>query len=155
MTGFWLLTLILEVPLSIFLLAVVWVPITDNVSGQSLQIAIFMPMQFSLQVIHSLFVLFETIFGFFALRLLARQQISRFHYKQFETMNADPSWDTMTRSSSMRYAKYKSPQQQDWLQSLEKTQNFEMTTMKSTKLDVRLLSLISFRFHNKKLFYFF
>ncbi len=42
-------------------------------------------MQFALQLIHFLFIFSEAILGFISLRVLARYQISRFHYKQFET----------------------------------------------------------------------
>jgi len=50
-------------------------------------------MQFALQLIHFLFIFFEAILGFVSLRVLARYQISRFHYKQFETSNRkDLEW---------------------------------------------------------------
>jgi transmembrane protein 17 len=82
LTGFWLLTLMIEIPLSTFLLAIVWIPIGS--STNPLQIVYLLPLQFSLQIIHTIFVYLEVIFGFFALRVLARYQISRFHYKQFD-----------------------------------------------------------------------
>ena len=50
------------------------------------------PMQFSLQLIHFLFIFFEAILGFFSLRVLARYQISRFHYKQFDDKSIDMEW---------------------------------------------------------------
>ncbi len=42
------------------------------------------PLQFALEIVHSIFVILEVIFGYIALRTLARFQISRFHYKQFD-----------------------------------------------------------------------
>jgi hypothetical protein len=72
-----------EAPLSVFLLVIVWMP---NISG-TLPISNLIPMQFALQIIHAIFVYLELIFGFFALRILARYQISRFHYKQFDENN--------------------------------------------------------------------
>ena len=72
-----------EAPLSVFLLVIVWMP---DISGK-LPISNLIPMQFALQIIHAIFVYFELIFGFFALRVLARFQISRFHYKQFDDNN--------------------------------------------------------------------
>ena len=47
-------------------------------------IQILIPLQFALEVIHIVFILLEIIFGYIALRTLARYQISRFHYKQFD-----------------------------------------------------------------------
>jgi hypothetical protein len=57
--------------------------------GDNTVIVQIVPMQFALQLIHFLFIIFEAFLGFFSLRVLARYQISRFHYKQFET-NSDP-----------------------------------------------------------------
>lgn len=62
-------------------------------------------MQFSLQLIHFLFISSEAILGFFSLRVLARYQISRFHYKQFESQNKQPD----------------EKDDLDWIYSLEKT----------------------------------
>lgn len=67
-----MLTLIIELPLSIFILIVVWF------------IQTLIPLQFALEVIHVVFIILEIIFGYIALRTLARYQISRFHYKQFD-----------------------------------------------------------------------
>ena len=74
-------------------------------------------MQFALQIIHFVFVLFETIFGFVSLRVLARYQISRFHYKQF-----DKQYDSNDEPD-----KYNLP---EWLMGLDKTNNFNMKTLK-------------------------
>jgi transmembrane protein 17 len=72
LTAFWLLTLIIELPLCLFELISYWF-----LPSQS-------PMLFSLELIHFIFVSLQTIFGFRALRTLARYQISRFHYRQFD-----------------------------------------------------------------------
>lgn len=80
LTGFWLLTLMVEIPLSTFLSVIVWIPISNGETP--LVIAQFMPMQFSLQIVHTILSYMEIIFGFFALRVLARYQISRF-FKHF------------------------------------------------------------------------
>ena len=82
LTGFWLLTLIIELPLSIFILIVVWF------------IQILIPLQFALEIIHIVFILLEIIFGYIALRTLARYQISRFHYKQFDLTENNKNNDT-------------------------------------------------------------
>ena len=63
LTGFWLLTLMVEIPLSTFLLAIVWIPIDST--NKPLQIVYLLPLQFSLQLIHTLFVYFEVLPIFF------------------------------------------------------------------------------------------
>lgn len=112
LTGFWLLTLMIELPLSSFLVAIVWIPI-----GNQLTIVQLIPMQFALQAIHTLFVYSEVLLGFFALRVLARYQISRFHYKQFDQANFNRN------SEKDNYDAFKDV---DWLNDLEKTNNFKM-----------------------------
>lgn len=113
LTGFWLLTLMVEIPLSSFLIAIVWIPI-----GNSLRIVDLLPMQFALQLFHSLLVYAEVIFGFFALRVLARYQISRFHYKQFD----------LNRNFSNEI--YEDGNEDIWLNDLEKTNNFKLKDLK-------------------------
>jgi transmembrane protein 17 len=89
LTGFWLLTLMVEIPLSTFLTVIVWIPLggssssttTTTTTTKSLTIALFIPMQFALQLIHTIFVYIQVVLGFFALRLLARYQISRFYLR--------------------------------------------------------------------------
>ena len=112
LTGFWLLTLMVEVPLSTFLLAIVWIPIGS--SSKSLQIVYLLPLQFALQLIHTLFVYFEIAFGLFALRVLARYQISRFHYKQFDK-KVEPIIDQEDEI--------------DWLENLKNTNNYNLKTL--------------------------
>lgn len=99
LTGFWLLTLIIETPLSIFLLTVVWIPLDES----QFQIVNQIPMQFALQSIHFVFILFENIFGLMSLKVLARYQIARFHYKQFDSSNG--------KSNDLK--------QHDWLYNLD------------------------------------
>ncbi|CAF1132330.1 unnamed protein product [Brachionus calyciflorus] len=106
LTGFWLLTLMIELPLSCFLIAIVWVPL--GTGDIKLVIAEKIPMQFALQIFHTFFVFLEVIFGFIALRVLARYQISRFHYKQFEKYEDKVEKD------------------QDWINDLDKNNHIKM-----------------------------
>jgi hypothetical protein len=118
LTGFWLLTMMVEIPLSTFLLVIAWFPI--GISGTTdPRLAFFIPMQFVLEVIHALFVYAEIGFGLFALRVLARYQISRFHYKQFDAYEVNMGNATPTDLDS-----------DDWLHSLGKNNNFEMKDFK-------------------------
>jgi transmembrane protein 17 len=110
LTGFWLLTLIVETPLSLFLLIIVCVPIDEN----GFQIIYQIPIQFALQLIHFIFIFFENIFGLLALRVLARYQIARFHYKQFDGYR-----DLNDRASAS---------DMDWLYNLEKANDLNMKT---------------------------
>jgi transmembrane protein 17 len=103
LTGFWLLTLIIQTPLCVFLLAIVWIPIEQN----GFQIVYQIPMQFALQLIHFLFVVFEDIFGFISVRVLARYQIARFHYKQFDP---NQNLGNVEKNNDFR--------ELDWLQNL-------------------------------------
>jgi hypothetical protein len=79
-----------------------------NLISSTQTIVQIIPMQFALQLIHFLFIFFEAVLGFFSLRVLARYQISRFHYKQFETS--------------------KDQTEHDWLTNLEKTNQIKNHT---------------------------
>lgn len=107
LTGFWLLTLIIQTPLCVFLLVIVWIPIDAN----QFQIVYQIPMQFALQLIHFVFVFFEDILGYVSVRVLARYQIARFHYKQF-----DPSASYGAGGEE----KPNDFRQLDWLHNLER-----------------------------------
>jgi transmembrane protein 17 len=123
LTGFWLITIMIQLPMCIFLLVIVWININDSstaTSRPSYQVAKFIPMQFSMQLLHFLFILFESIFGFIALRVLARYQISRFHYKQFD----DNQFDSLKQKNN-----------DDWLTNLQKTTHFQLKTMKNQGID--------------------
>jgi transmembrane protein 17 len=124
LTGFWLLTLMVEVPLSTFLLFIVWFPI-DLDKTLDKRIGFFVPMQFALELIHTIFVYLELILGFFALRVLARYQISRFHYKQFEKYQYDQNID-LTKNGDF--------DSNDWLKSLghESGNTFAMKELRVT-----------------------
>lgn len=78
-------------------------------------------MQFALQLFHTIFVYAELIFGFFALRLLARNQIARFHYKQFDDSAKQHEYDNQAFTDS------------DWIYDLQKTNNFNMRTLNATQ----------------------
>ena len=110
MTGFWLLTLIIQTPISCFLLVIVWIPLNED----NFQIVYQLPMQFALQAIHLLFILFENIFGLVSLKVLARYQIARFHYKQFDGS------DGINENDDFKDI--------DWLHNLEKMNDFNMKT---------------------------
>lgn len=112
LTGFWLLTLMVEVPLSTFLLAIVWIPIGS--SSKQFQIVYLLPLQFAMQIIHTLFVYIEVALGLFALRILARYQISRFHYKQFDK-KIEPALNQ--------------DEETDWLESLKNKNYFNLKTV--------------------------
>jgi hypothetical protein len=66
-----------EIPLSTFVSVIVWIPIGNGLNT-TLTIAQLMPMQFALQIIHTVLSYAEVLLGFFALRVLARYQIARF-----------------------------------------------------------------------------
>jgi len=78
------------------------------------QIIYQIPIQFALQLIHFIFIFFENIFGLIALRVLARYQIARFHYKQFD------SYRDLNDNAGAHDL--------DWLYNLEKTKDLNMKT---------------------------
>jgi len=87
LTAFWLLTLMVELPLGVFELIIYWF------------LPLKAPMIFALELVHFIIIVLQTIFGYIALRILARYQISRFHYKQFEMDTNDhqnPAFDWNT-----------------------------------------------------------
>ena len=89
-----------EAPLNVFLITVAWIPLENNSSNGPLIIGYLIPMQFALQLIHCIFVYMELIFGFFALRVLARYQISRFHYKQFDDNYNKQSYEKLNNNEN-------------------------------------------------------
>lgn len=122
LTGFWLLTLMVQLPLCTFLVVIAWINIgtindSNGIQIKTLTIVNLMPLQWALQLLHSIFVYLEVIFGFFALRVLARYQISRFHYKQFD--------ETVTPINDNENNEF------SWLTNLDKTSNIYMKTLNS------------------------
>lgn len=115
LTGFWLLTCIIEIPLSLFILVIVWFPL----NGTNQIIVQIIPMQFALQLIHFIFIFSEAIFGFVSLRVLAQYQISRFHYKQFEANDNQLNSSVHNNHQSNEY---------DWIYNLKQS-NDNFTTL--------------------------
>ncbi|XP_033627456.1 transmembrane protein 17-like [Asterias rubens] len=72
LAGFWLLTLVLQLPLIIFLLAV--------------ERAMPLPVERAIHIVQLLFIVFEVICGFLALRIMTRHQIMKFHLQEFDTI---------------------------------------------------------------------
>ena len=121
LTGFWLLTLMVEIPLSTFLLIIVWFPVV--VSGTlDPRLIYFIPMQFVLELIHALFAYLEIGLGFFALRILARYQISRFHYKQFDAFESNLNRVTNADLES-----------DEWLLNLDKNNSFPLKEIQKVR----------------------
>lgn len=119
--------------MSLGLIAVVWVPISSE-KGQML-IGIEIPMQFALQIFHSLFNFFELIFGFVAIKILGKYQISRFHYKQFDQNDTNSN---------------KNDQDFDWLNELQKNNNIKMREL---AFDAKVILI--FKHRRFKLYYIF
>ncbi|RNA19700.1 transmembrane 17B-like, partial [Brachionus plicatilis] len=95
--------------ISLGLIAVVWVPI--NSSNSQILIGLEIPMQFALQIFHTFFIFLELIFGFIAIKVLGRYQISRFHYKQFDKNDLDSN---------------QNDQDFEWLNELQKKNHIKM-----------------------------
>ena len=72
LAGFWIITLVLQLPLTLMLLL-----------NESMLI---MPMERAVNIIMTLFVLFETIQGYRVLRIMIGHQISKFHVQQFDDL---------------------------------------------------------------------
>ena len=70
LAGFWILTLVLQLPLTLMLLL-----------NESMLI---MPMERAVNIIMALFVLFETVQGYRVIKGMIEQQISKFHVQQFD-----------------------------------------------------------------------
>ena len=86
LTAFSLITIIFQIPLSIFLLVY---PLARRVEMQ-----VRMPLIAAVEIIYIVFLLFEAIFGVYAVRIMVTAQSSRFHYRQFEEIlsaNENPS----------------------------------------------------------------
>lgn len=72
LAGFWILTLVLQLPLTLMLLL-----------NESMLI---MPMERAVNIIMALFVLFETVQGYRVIKSMIEQQISKFHVQQFDDL---------------------------------------------------------------------
>ncbi|XP_077996201.1 transmembrane protein 17-like [Glandiceps talaboti] len=72
LAGFWLLTLVIQLPLSLFLIA-------DQGSY-------VLPIEYSVHIIFIIFITFEIISGFVAIRVMADHQMTKFHLLQFDDL---------------------------------------------------------------------
>ena len=84
LTAFCLLTIIFQIPLSIFLL------IYQLIATIEVQLALI----FAVEILYLTFLVLEAGFGIYAVRIMVTAQSSRFHYRQFEEVlsaNDSPS----------------------------------------------------------------
>ena len=72
LAGFWILTLVLQLPLTLMLLL-----------NESMLI---MPMERAVNIIMALFVLFETVQGYRVIKTMIDHQVSKFHVQQFDDL---------------------------------------------------------------------
>lgn len=82
LTAFCLLTILFQIPLTIFLFVY---PLVTAAYGLK------MPLVSAIEIIYMAFLLFESIFGVYAVRVMVAAQSSRFHYRQFEKLPMSPS----------------------------------------------------------------
>ncbi|KAL4223006.1 Transmembrane protein 17 [Mactra antiquata] len=81
LAGFWLLTLLIQLPLILLL--------TLNEDAKIL------PMERAVNIIELIFVVFEVICGYVAIRIMVNYQVTKFHLRQFtdlEQMGEDDYW---------------------------------------------------------------
>ncbi|RDD37808.1 Transmembrane protein 17B [Trichoplax sp. H2] len=74
LAGFWLLTLVIQLPLNLFLVA------NFNTT--------IVPIEFSCNIIMSVFLVIEIIFGYRTIRAITLSQVAKFHLSQFEDMSS-------------------------------------------------------------------
>ncbi|ELT93574.1 hypothetical protein CAPTEDRAFT_162118 [Capitella teleta] len=72
LAGFWLLTLLLQLPLTLFLLLNEATMIT--------------PFERAMHIVLTCFVVLEVIIGYFAIRAMVNYQVTKFHLQQFTDM---------------------------------------------------------------------
>ncbi|MBN3292311.1 H3 protein, partial [Polypterus senegalus] len=104
LAGFWLLTLLLQLPLVLFLL------FNEGILIQ--------PLERSVHIVLALFLIFQILSAFFALRLMVRQLEGRFHLQQFDGIQElrpdrpeDPAayWGAAARKSAPATGGVKKP----------------------------------------------
>ena len=76
LAGFWLLTLLLQLPLIIMLLF--------N------EAALILPFERAVHIVEALFVVFEIIIGYVAIRTMVNYQVTKFHLRQFTDLEQMP-----------------------------------------------------------------
>lgn len=72
LAGFWLLTLVLQLPLTFLLL------LNEGM--------LIMPMERAVNVVMACFVLFETVQGYRVIKRMTEHQVSKFHVQQFDDL---------------------------------------------------------------------
>jgi transmembrane protein 17 len=79
LAGFWLLTLLIQFPLILLVLF--------NEDAKIL------PFERAVNIIEALFVLFEIICGYIAIRIMVNYQVTKFHLRQFTDLEQMPDDD--------------------------------------------------------------
>ena len=72
LAGFWLLTLLLQTPLVLFLLL--------N------EATIITPIERAVTIVMSAFIVLEDLIGYFAIRAMVNSQVNKFHMQQFTNL---------------------------------------------------------------------
>ncbi|XP_064612921.1 transmembrane protein 17-like [Liolophura sinensis] len=76
LAGCWLLTLLIQLPLILFLL------LNEDTN--------ILPLERAVHIVELLFVLFEAFTGYFAIRIMVNYQVTRFHLQQFSDLEQLP-----------------------------------------------------------------
>ena len=79
LAGFWLLTLLIQFPLILLVLF--------NEDAKIL------PFERAVNIIEALFVVFEIICGYVAIRIMVNYQVTKFHLRQFTDLEQMPDDD--------------------------------------------------------------
>ncbi|XP_071093451.1 transmembrane protein 17-like [Haliotis cracherodii] len=69
LAGFWLLTVLLQLPLILLM--------TFNEDAK------IVPLERAMNIVKALFIVFEVICGYFAIRIMVNYQVTKFHLQQF------------------------------------------------------------------------
>lgn len=79
LAGFWMLTLLLQTPLNLFLL----------LNGAT----IITPFERAMDIVMTLFVVLEVVIGYLAIRTMVNYQVTKFHLQQFSDLEQIPDYD--------------------------------------------------------------
>ncbi len=79
LAGFWLLTIIPQLPLILFLLL-----------NNSMLV---LPLERAVSIIETAFILFEIIAGYLAIRAMVNHQVAKFHLQNFSNLEELPADD--------------------------------------------------------------
>ena len=79
MAGSWLLTMLLQLPLILFLLLN-----SDT---------IILPLERAVHIVMTVFVAFEVVLGYFAIRAMVNSQMTKFHLQQFHDIRKDAGFE--------------------------------------------------------------